>query len=158
MTRDAVQVHGVALALALDADGPLFGVLLLGRSGAGKSALALEAIEACPWRRTRLVADDRVDLFVEDGRLTARPPARLEGLIEVRGVGPVRVATAQFAPIRLAASLDGPFERTPERAAYAPGNLAAAPRSPPTLLPFDVARPPAAARLRQAARSILVDK
>lgn len=70
-------------------------VLIRGQSGAGKSRLALGLIEAA---RTgslpfaRLVADDRVHLEIAGGRLLARPAATLAGLIEVRGVGLMRVA------------------------------------------------------------------
>lgn len=40
----------------------------------------------------RLVADDRVLLEAAHGRLLARPPATLAGLIEVRGLGLMRLA------------------------------------------------------------------
>jgi serine kinase of HPr protein (carbohydrate metabolism regulator) len=65
-------------------------VLIRGPSGSGKSRLALALIAAgerqlLPF--TRLVADDRVDLEPCNGRLLARPPGPLVGLLEVRGLG-----------------------------------------------------------------------
>ncbi|HEY1748247.1 MAG TPA: HPr kinase/phosphatase C-terminal domain-containing protein [Xanthobacteraceae bacterium] len=69
-------------------------VLIRGQSGAGKSRLALELIRATErgeLRFARLVADDRVHLTSAGGRLLARPPDQLAGLIEVRGIGLLRL-------------------------------------------------------------------
>jgi HPr kinase/phosphorylase len=65
-------------------------VLIRGPAGSGKSRLALDLIQAGQNRTVpfaRLVADDRVLLTPFHGRLLARPPAALAGLIEVRGLG-----------------------------------------------------------------------
>ncbi len=70
-------------------------VLIRGPSAAGKSRLALDLIEAArhgSLRFARLVADDRVHLESACGRLLARPAAALAGLIEVRGIGLLRLA------------------------------------------------------------------
>lgn len=70
------------------------GILIRGPSGSGKSSLALGLILDAP--RTlppaELVADDRVLLSPEDGRLVARPAPGLAGLIEARGLGIRRMA------------------------------------------------------------------
>lgn len=161
MTRPMAQIHGVAIALAVDPDGPLCGALLIGASGAGKSLLALDAIEGCPWRRTRLVADDRVNLAAASGMLVASAPPRLTGLLEVRGLGPIEVPVTASAQIRLVASLDGPFERTPETVAatYWPEELeSGASACRPPRIAFQSAAIAPVARLRRAMRSILVDK
>ncbi len=56
-------------------------VLILGRSGSGKSALALQLMAlGCT-----LVADDGVELAVQEGALVARPPEKIRGMIEARG-------------------------------------------------------------------------
>lgn len=62
-------------------------MLLRGSSGSGKSDLALRLIDG----GASLVADDRVNLEVLDGILTASAPANLAGMIEVRGMGIMRV-------------------------------------------------------------------
>lgn len=87
------------------------GVLLLGPSGAGKSDLALRLVH----EGGELVADDRVDLAVRGGRLRARPPAAIRGLLEVRGLGVFRVPFRPEADVVLAADLDpaAPCERMP---------------------------------------------
>jgi HPr kinase/phosphorylase len=83
-------------------------VLIRGPSGSGKSQLALELIEAA---RTgllpfaRLVADDRVHLEAAHGRLLARPAEALAGLIEVRGVGLMRLPHEASAVVGLVVDL-----------------------------------------------------
>lgn len=59
------------------------GVLVLGPSGSGKSHLALAAL-AAGWR---LVADDRVILWSDAGKIFGRAHPTLAGQIEVRGLG-----------------------------------------------------------------------
>lgn len=91
-------VHASCVAL----DG--VGVLLLGDSGAGKSDLALRLMGA-GWR---LVADDWTDLRPGvDGPVASAPP-RLRGLIEVRGIGIVRVAALSEARVAAAVELVSP--------------------------------------------------
>jgi serine kinase of HPr protein (carbohydrate metabolism regulator) len=95
-----------------------WGVLILGESGSGKSDLALRLLE----RGARLVADDRVDLFVRDDRLRARPPASLAGLLEIRGVGIVAFPCQPDAAIRLVIRLVSRrmLQRLPDREEYLP--------------------------------------
>ncbi|MEA3061397.1 MAG: hypothetical protein QOJ94_1178 [Sphingomonadales bacterium] len=88
------------------------GVLLAGRSGSGKSDLALRLID----RGAQLVSDDYTDLDSTSGQLIARAPAAIAGRIEIRGVGLVEVSAAPEAPVCLFADLDSPPERLPEPA------------------------------------------
>lgn len=83
--------------IAVQVAGAWRGALIQGPSGVGKSDLALHALE-CGFR---LVADDRVLVFVSRGRLFGRAPDRLHGLIEVRGLGVIRHAALVSAPITL---------------------------------------------------------
>ena len=86
-----------------------FGVLLLGRSGSGKSDLALRLID----RGAVLVSDDYTVLTARDGRLIATAPQTIAGKIEVRGLGIVALDRAQDVPVALAVRLDRAVERMP---------------------------------------------
>lgn len=116
------NIHASCVVLA--AAGEAFGapadagVLLLGASGSGKSDTALRLIE----HGARLVSDDRTGLFIENGRLAARPAKALEGLLEIRGVGIVELPFVPWATIALAAELVAPDDvpRLPEPACYVP--------------------------------------
>ncbi|TCO69992.1 HPr kinase/phosphorylase [Rhodovulum euryhalinum] len=77
-------------------------VLILGRSGAGKSALALELMA----RGARLVADDRTILTTRHAELVAAAPEAIRGRIEARFVGLLRAETVAEAPVSLAVDLD----------------------------------------------------
>jgi len=76
------------------------GILLLGRSGSGKSDLALRLLG----RGFTLVADDRV--VVRDG--IVRPVPALAGLLEVRGLGILRLPHVAEVRLNLIARLDPP--------------------------------------------------
>lgn len=90
------------------------GILIRGPSGAGKSRLARLILAAVPAGGfARLVADDRVLLSVADGRLVARAPPALRGLMELRGRGVIALPHEPAALIRLVVDLTGgrPLER-----------------------------------------------
>jgi HPr kinase/phosphorylase len=76
------------------------GVLLLGPPGSGKSDLLLRLLHL----GFELVADDRVE--VEAGQ--ARAPAALCGLLEVRGLGILRLPHRKAAALVLAVQLLAP--------------------------------------------------
>ncbi|MFL5297519.1 MAG: HPr kinase/phosphorylase [Phenylobacterium sp.] len=80
-----------------------------GPAGSGKSDLALRALSA----GFTLVADDRVVLWVADGRLWGRAPDALAGLIEVRGVQVVRQTALPLSEVALVVRVGTP-ERIPE--------------------------------------------
>jgi serine kinase of HPr protein (carbohydrate metabolism regulator) len=86
------------------------GVLLAGRSGAGKSDLALRLID----RGAVLVSDDYTELRGVGDNLLARAPPAIAGRIEVRGVGILDMIPAGTVAISLYADLDRPPERLPE--------------------------------------------
>lgn len=109
MTRPSVSsetVHASCVAIGGRA------VLIAGRSGSGKSDLALRLID----RGARLVSDDYT-LIVRSGEfLLARAPASIAGRIEVRGIGVVPLEPVADAPLCLVADLDAAPERLPEAA------------------------------------------
>ncbi|MDB5593317.1 MAG: hypothetical protein JWM36_278 [Hyphomicrobiales bacterium] len=78
-----VAVHACALVIGET------GILIRGKSGAGKSSLVLALLDAAARRNlfARLVADDRVCLHMAGDRLLAAPHPAIAGLIEERGTG-----------------------------------------------------------------------
>jgi serine kinase of HPr protein (carbohydrate metabolism regulator) len=96
-------------------------LLIRGPAGAGKSRLAFALLDAAgtgilPY--ARLVADDRVRIFVASGRLLAAAPETIRGMIEARGLGIRRVECEPLALVGLVvdlAALDG--TRLPEASA-----------------------------------------
>lgn len=87
------------------------GLLLRGPSGSGKSDLALRIMDA----GGMLVSDDYTAISVMDGHLYATPPAAIAGMMEVRGVGLLKVPTIPCAQIDLVVNCEsfGAIERLP---------------------------------------------
>lgn len=83
------------------------GLLIRGESGSGKSAAALALLDAAAESGlfAALVADDRVLLSQRGGRIVARPSGALAGLLEVRGLGLVRLPYESAAVLRLVVDL-----------------------------------------------------
>lgn len=92
-----------------------YGLLLRGKSGAGKSDLALRLIEA----GGVLVADDQVCIIRQNNNLLASAPGKLQGLLEVRGVGICRYQFQASCKLQLVIDLDNNCspERLPDLAA-----------------------------------------
>ena len=88
-------VHGTCVAIAKR------GLLILGPSGSGKSALGLALIAL----GAKLVSDDRTMLTHKAGKLIARCPPAIRGLIEARGLGLIRAQTIASAQIALVVDL-----------------------------------------------------
>jgi len=86
-------------------------VLIEGRSGSGKSDLALRLID----RGALLVSDDYTLVLRRDGTLFARAPATIAGKIEVRGIGIVTMPMVVDMPVALLVRLDEEVLRMPER-------------------------------------------
>ena len=92
------------------------GLLILGPSGSGKSALALQLMAL----GAVLVADDYTDLARGEGGVIARCPAALRGLIEARGIGILRADTVAQAPVALVVDLGRvETERLPPKRQFA---------------------------------------
>ncbi len=85
-------------------------VLIFGRSGAGKSDLALRLID----RGARLVSDDYTLVSAQDGTLVTAPPATIAGKMELRGVGIIELAHERDVSAALIVDLDQDPDRLPE--------------------------------------------
>ena len=96
MTPTAEILHATCVAV----DGR--GLLILGPSGSGKSALALRLVS----RGAALVADDLTRVERMEERLVAScPNPDLAGLIEARGVGVLRAPALAMTTLALVADL-----------------------------------------------------
>lgn len=98
-------VHASAVAI----DGRA--VLIEGRSGSGKSDLALRLID----RGAKLISDDYTLVLRHGAGLIARSPATITGKMEVRGVGIVDLPCVSDVPVALIVQLGGEIMRLPER-------------------------------------------
>ena len=139
---DSLLVH--ATAVAIDASA----VLLRGPPGCGKSDLALRLIDG----GARLIADDQAVLLRRDNRIQVRAPATIVGLLEVRGVGILRLDTLPEAPLALVVELvpAAQVERLPELRCERVLGLAVPLIA---LAPFEAS---AAAKLRFALRTLAI--
>lgn len=77
-------------------------VLILGASGAGKSALSLDLMS----RGAELVSDDRTQLTLRADRLEADAVNTIAGFIEARGVGILKATPTGPMPLALVVDLD----------------------------------------------------
>ena len=79
------------------------GLLIRGASGSGKSSLALDLVA----RGARLVSDDITQVTTgAEGLPILSSPGRMDGVIEARGVGLLRVPFAGQAPLTLVVDMD----------------------------------------------------
>ena len=136
-------VHGTTVALRKGRSWRA--IVLRGASGSGKSDLALRLIDA----GARLIADDQTRLTRQGRAVMASAPKMLKSMIEVRGVGIVKLGRTQTlaeAPIALLVDLVAPskVERLPESASEVLLGVAIRALS---LAPFEAS---AAAKLRLA--------
>jgi HPr kinase/phosphorylase len=136
-------VHGTSVALR--AGRSWRAVVLRGAPGSGKSDLALRLIEG----GARLIADDQTRLLKKGRALVATVPTVLKAMMEVRGVGIVKLARAETvasAPLALLVDLVAPdrIERLPDPECETLLGIAV-PRL--ALAPFEAS---AAAKLRRA--------
>lgn len=119
---EPVNLHATALVAGSA------GLLIRGRSGSGKSRLALALIDQCHLRGrfAALIADDRVWLSAHGDRLVATAPEPIAGLIEIRGYGPAPLAHEKHAVIDRLVTLVDP-QAAPRHRQDATGTLAGLP-------------------------------
>lgn len=85
-------------------------VLIFGRSGAGKSDLALRLID----RGASLVSDDYTIVTAQGGALVTSPPDTIAGKMELRGVGIIDLPHDSGIPAALIVDLDHDPDRLPD--------------------------------------------
>ena len=92
------------------------GVLILGDSGSGKSDLALRLITMFS---AKLVGDDRINIKKNNRKIIASSPDVLKGLLEVRGVGVIKINYKEETSVDLVIKLTSEkIERMPESLKY----------------------------------------
>ena len=89
--KSTLALHGTCV----DIQGS--GVLICGKSGTGKSSLALQLMD----RGAILIADDQTLLSLEREELILQSPVSLKGMMEVRGVGLCSFPVQQKSCLRL---------------------------------------------------------
>ncbi|CAM3208588.1 HPr kinase/phosphorylase C-terminal domain-containing protein [Sphingomonas antarctica] len=103
-TLSSETIHASCIAI----DGRA--VLIEGRSGSGKSDLALRLID----RGASLVGDDQVIIRRDGAHILATAPETIAGKLEVRGVGIVTLPAQNDVSVRLIVSLvEAEIERMP---------------------------------------------
>ncbi|WP_425466087.1 HPr kinase/phosphorylase [Ostreiculturibacter nitratireducens] len=96
----AIRTTGEVLHASCVAFGPA-AILILGPSGSGKSALALQLMAlGCD-----LVSDDRTEVSIDGEAVMARAPAAIRGMIEARGIGLLAADVRDRVPVRFVVDL-----------------------------------------------------
>jgi len=103
-TQSSETVHATCIAIGPHA------MLLCGRSGSGKSDLALRLID----RGAVLVSDDYTILRRTNDAIIASAPYNIAGKIEVRGLGILESDAAPESRVALCIALDHMVDRMPD--------------------------------------------
>lgn len=155
---DYVQIHATSVVLngaVRPFGGPEgYAVLLLGKSGSGKSDVALRLIAA----GGQLISDDQTRLSSDGELLFAGAEPNMAGFMEVRHVGIVKLEHVAKAPLALVVALDPQASppRLPEPAFYEPPAPLSAKRLPALLRlnPFEAST---AAKIAAASSATFAD-
>lgn len=106
--RGSIVMQATSVAIAGRA------LMIEGPPGSGKSSLALALID----RGAQLIGDDAVTLSCVGATIMVAPPPNIAGLIEVRGIGLIKVPLARPALLALILTLGGPHgDRLPDKPA-----------------------------------------
>jgi len=102
-----IKVHASVVAINGQA------VMLRGPSGSGKSDLSLRLID----EGAELVSDDYVELHTQESQIMAKAPPPIQGLIEVRGMGLMKLPFRHEVPLAIVfdLALQKNIDRLPAR-------------------------------------------
>lgn len=100
---DPLKIHATAVSIAGA------GLMIRGKSGSGKSDLALRLID----RGARLISDDYVNIQRSGDRLILSPPPSLAGKLEVRSLGIFDQDHISDIALKLVVKLDKNPDRFP---------------------------------------------
>ncbi len=100
---ERATMHATAVAIAGA------GLLICGKSGSGKSDLALRLID----RGATLISDDQVDIRRDSQILLLSPPASLAGKLEVRSLGILQSQHVSGTELKLVIDLKQHPDRFP---------------------------------------------
>lgn len=107
-----MRIHGTAIAYENT------GVLIRGESGSGKSTLAAWLLRSArnQGKNCALVADDIVILARDGDSIVVSAPTETEGMIELRGFGPIEVAIVKSTKLQCVIDLvdNSKLERLPD--------------------------------------------
>ncbi len=109
MNEPVQTIHATALIIGE------CGLLIRGKSGAGKSSLALQLIDAATSRGlfAQLVSDDRVRLSVTHNNLMAHVHPEIAGKIELYGVGIITIPYVKTCILRAVIDIMDEIPRYP---------------------------------------------
>ncbi|MEO8882394.1 MAG: HPr kinase/phosphatase C-terminal domain-containing protein [Devosia sp.] len=102
MAADTTTIHASAALVGRKA------ALIRGPAGSGKSQLVWDLLQAASQGTlpfARLIGDDRIYLETLSGYLLVRPAPALAGLIEIRGLGILRMTYEPLAAVGLVVDL-----------------------------------------------------
>ena len=100
---DQTTLHATAVAISGS------GVLIRGKSGSGKSDLALRLID----RGAKLISDDQVTIGRKDDQLLMSPPPTIAGKLELRSLGICECEYLSGIALRLIIELKDQPDRFP---------------------------------------------
>jgi len=93
------------------------GILIRGKQGYGKSLLTLELLDYFK-EKSSLIADDRVDIVIENNVIFMSPPKNIAGLIELHGRGIISLPYQEKAQLNLIVDLVEKTTRMPEKGEF----------------------------------------
>lgn len=100
---NVITLHATAVAIAG------YGVIFTGKSGSGKSDLALRLID----RGAVLISDDSVILKHADDKISLCGPEKLAGKLEVRSLGVLDFEHVADVELKMEVQLDQQVDRFP---------------------------------------------